>query len=266
MTNPPTGQPPDGPPPGSRPPGNGDPQPQGGPPDGPPTPPPDDGDDYVVGINNVRALPSDEPGQLNLEVETTRGTVQAFIHPCEGKTGCAVFIGGAGGGNGAVGPADEVYVRLGRELVAQGVTSVRLIYREAGEFTECVLDTLAVCSVLKGLGAQKAVIVGHSFGGAVAIKAGELAPIASAVVGMSSQRYGTQDVERLGKPLLLIHGADDQVLLPEASEDIFGRAQEPKRMVILEGAGHGLREASDDVYNLLTDYIVRAVGDAADEQ
>ena len=240
------------------PPSNGSP-----PPEGPPQPPPDDGDDYVVSIKGVRALPSEDEGQLNLEIETTRGTLRAYIHPCEGKTGCVVFVGGAAGG--VDGPANGVYLRLARDLVAQGISSLRLEYREAGEFTECVLDTLAACSVLKGLGAQRAVVVGHSFGGAVAIKAGELAPLATAVVGMSSQRFGTQDVDRLGKPLLLVHGADDQVLLAAASDDIFQRAEEPKRLVILEGTGHGLREVADDVYNLLSDYIRQAVGEAPAE-
>jgi pimeloyl-ACP methyl ester carboxylesterase len=107
------------------------------------------------------------------------------------------------------------------------------------------------------------VIVGHSFGGAVAIKAGELAPLASAVVGLSSQRYGTQTVEKLQKPLLLIHGADDDVLLPQASEDIFERAQEPKQLLILPGTGHALREVGDEVYRLLFDYISEQVGNEA---
>ena len=227
--------------------------------DGSQAPPPDDGSDYVVGIRGVRALPTDVPGELELEIQTTRGELHGVIHPCEGRGGCVVFVGGAAGG--VEGPANGVYAKLARDLVGMGVTSLRLRYREAGEFTECVLDTLAACSVLKGIGAERAVIVGHSFGGAVAIKAAELAPLATAVVGLSSQRFGTQDVERLGKSLLLIHGGADEVLLPQASQDIFERAQEPKRIVILDGNGHGLRESPDEVYELLREYIVGNVGD-----
>jgi len=217
--------------------------------------------DLTIGIRGVQALPSEEPGQLDVELETTRGAVRAHLHPREGKTGCAIFIGGAAGG--VEGPANQVYLRLSRDLIAQGVTSIRVEYRQPGEFAECVLDALVACSFLKGLGAGRAVIIGHSFGGAVAIKAAELAPLASAVVGMSSQRFGTQTVERLRKPLLLIHGADDDVLLPQASEDIFERALEPKQLVVLPGAGHSLREVPDEVYQLLFDYITEQVGDAA---
>ena len=226
---------------------------------------PDGSDDLVLSIRNVHALPGAEAGELALEIETTHGTIPGALHPCEGKSGCAIFIGGAAGGGGD-GPAGGVYLRLGRELVAEGVTSLRVGYRDPGEFNECVLDTLAACSFLKGIGAERAVIVGHSFGGAVAIKAGGLAPLATAVAALSSQRFGTAEVGSLGKPLLLVHGSADSVLLPRASEDIFERAGEPKRLVILEGAGHGLSEAADEVHSLLRDFITDAVGTAGDPE
>ena len=222
-------------------------------------------DDLVLSIRDVHARPGSEPGELALEIETSRGTIAAALHPCEGKTGCAIFIGGAVAGGGD-GPAGGVYLRLSRELVARGVSSLRIGYRDPGEFGECVLDALAACSFLKGIGAERAVIVGHSFGGAVAIKAGELAPLATAVAALSSQRFGTAEVGSLGKPLLLVHGSADSVLLPRASEDIFERAAEPKRLVILEGAGHGLSEAADEVHTLLHDFITDAVGDAGEPE
>jgi alpha/beta superfamily hydrolase len=217
-------------------------------------------EDLTLSISGVRARAGDGPGELEVELDTSRGAITVFLHPCEGKTGCAVFLSGAGGG--VKGPANEIYIRLGRELVADGVTSVRVQYREPGEFEECVLDALAACSFLKGIGAEQVVLVGHSFGGAVAVRAGELAPIATAVVAMSSQRYGTQEVEQLGKPLLLIHGSRDEVLDQAASQDIYDRAHEPKQLVLLADAGHGLAEAADEVHALLKEFIAaHATGD-----
>ena len=217
------------------------------------------GGGLALSIRGVRARPAPAPGELALEIETSRGALPASLHPREGGTGCAIFLGGAAGGGD--GPADGVYLRLARGLAARGVTSLRLGYREPGAFDECVLDALAACSFLRGIGAERAAIVGHSFGGAVAIRAGGLAPLAVAVAALAPQRFGTEAVDRLGKPLLLIHGAADRVLLPLASEDIHARAREPKRIAILEGGGHSLREVAAEVHALLAAFVAGAVGD-----
>ena len=91
-------------------------------------------------------------GEMLVELNTTRGAIEMYLQPVEGKTGCAVFIGGAGGG--VDGPANQVYVRLAQALAGQGVSSLRVRYRNAGDFEECVLDALAACSFLKGIGAE----------------------------------------------------------------------------------------------------------------
>jgi len=122
------------------------------------------------------------------------------------------------------------------------------------------MDVLAACSFLQGVGAERVVLVGHSFGGAVVIKAGQLAPLVKAVVALSPQRFGTMQVEQLGKPLLLVHGADDQVLNMAASQDIYDRALEPKRVIFLEGAGHGLREGAATLYAELEPFVLRYAG------
>lgn len=219
-------------------------------------------DDLQLSIIGLRTRPEDSaPGEMAVDLNTTRGIIETKLHPCEGKTGSAIFVGGAAGGMD--GPADRVYERLGRDLVAAGVTSLRVQWRKPGDFEECVMDALAACSFLRGIGAERAVIVGHSFGGAVAIKAGQLGDLVGAVAAMSSQRHGTQDVESLGKPLLLVHGSRDEILDRAASDDIYERARDPKELVILEGAGHGLGEASAEVYELLTGFIAQHAGDDA---
>ena len=108
---------------------------------------------------------------------------------------------------------------------------------------------------MKGIGAEKIILVGHSFGGAVVIKAAALAEAVVAVGSLSAQRFGTSEVDVLNKPLLLIHGSADDVLDKAASEDIFSRANEPKEIVIIEGAGHGLSEGAADVFGLLKNFI-----------
>lgn len=219
----------------------------------------DPDEELTLSIRGVRARQGEDPGEIDLEIETTRGTITAHFTPVQGKTGAAVFIGGAGGG--ARGPANEMYVTLAGELALAGVSTLRLEYRHPGEFEECVMDGLASCSFLKGIGAERVVIVGHSFGGAVAVKVGELAPLITAVCGLSSQRFGTFEVDRLAKPLLLVHGSKDEVLDQQASRDIYERAQEPKRLVILEGDGHRLLEHADEVRSLVAGFVLEHAGE-----
>jgi pimeloyl-ACP methyl ester carboxylesterase len=204
--------------------------------------------DVIVHIEGVSAQPTGEGERLEVSVETNHGPISALMDPCQGGTKCAIFVG-------LQGPAGGVYARLAADLVEAGVTSLRIEPRVSGELEDTVIDVLAACSLLKGLGGERAVIVGHSYAGAVAIKSGVLSPFATAVAALAPQRYGTQEVDRLGKPLLLIHGSDDTVLLPLASDDIYQRAQEPKKMVILEATGHRLLGVEDEVYTLLRDFI-----------
>ncbi|MBK1826124.1 alpha/beta hydrolase [Haloferula rosea] len=46
----------------------------------------------------------------------------------------------------------------------------------------------------------------------------------------------------LGRPYLLIHGTDDDVVPPEDSEQAFEHAAEPKKLVMVDGAGHSFEE------------------------
>tara|TARA_Y100000588_G_scaffold380424_1_gene464285 strand:- start:192 stop:914 length:723 start_codon:yes stop_codon:yes gene_type:complete len=224
----------------------------------------DASDDLTLSILGVRTAPGDLAGEMKVELNTTRGEIKTHFRPCEGTTGCVIFLGGAGGG--VAGPANRVYERITEELIAAGVSSLRVEYRQPGEFEESVVDALAGASFLKGIGAGEVVVVGHSFGGAVAIKSGELSQLITGVVAISSQRFGTQTVEKLKKPLLLIHGSKDEILDMAASEDIFQRASQPKRLEILDGAGHGLMEVADRVQDLITNFITMSVGGSNSDQ
>ena len=60
--------------------------------------------------------------------------------------------------------------------------------------------------------------------------------------------------------LLLIRGDHDTVLPHAASQDIYERARDPKRLVLLEGAGHSLRERPTGLFDELDPYLLQAVG------
>ena len=215
-------------------------------------------EDLTLSIKGVRTRLSDISDEYILELNTPRGVIISYLRAWEGKTAFVIFVGGASGT--VSGPADKVYEKIATALVKYGISSLRIEYRKPGDFAESVVDVLAGCSFMQGIGAREALLVGHSFGGAVAIKAGELSDLVKGVTAMSSQLFGTQDVHQLNKPLLLIHGDQDEILNHEASEDIFQRASNPKSLEIIKGSGHGLQEDPEAVYSLLEKFIVSVVG------
>lgn len=208
--------------------------------------------DVVVSIEGVSAVPHDIAGQYVVTLHTNHGDLEAVLVPCEGRSGCVIFIGDEG--------AEGVYRLLSQQLVDAGVSSLRLRPRVGGELFDTIVDVMAGCSFLKGIGGASAVVVGHSYAGAVAIRSGLLSPFVCAVAALAPQLVGTQGVEELGKPLLLIHGSADQVLLPLASQDIYERARSPKQLVMVDGAGHGFTGEGERLMALLRDFIAGNVG------
>ena len=217
-----------------------------------------DGDerDLELQIGNVAAHPEPD-GNLRVLIGTTRGEIRGILHPCGTEPGAAIYVGGAMGG--FEGPARDLYGRLADRLRPQ-LSGLRIHYRHAGELQECVLDVLAGVSFLRGIGAVGGIaLVGHSFGGAVVIKAGELSSQVAGVAALSPQLHGTQTVDRLRKPLLLVHGMRDTVLDHAASEDIHARAVEPKRLVLYAEADHSLNQSAADLEELLAAWLPQVV-------
>ncbi len=210
-------------------------------------------EDLTLSLHNVTAAPGPTPDSLAVVLQTSRGEIQGLFHPVQGGSGAAICAGGAMGG--LDGPAGGLFARLPGLLMPKNVSVLRLDYRQPNAFEECVLDVLAGCSFLKGIGASDAVLVGHSFGGAVVVKAGALHPLVRAVASLSPQLYGTRQVEELARPLLLVHGSADEVLDSEASEDIYRRAADPKRLVLYGDAGHSLDTVAEALDDLILSWI-----------
>ena len=193
---------------------------------------------------------SPRPGR----VDTGRGVVDTLAYPADGG-GAVVLVGGIGGGFDS--PARGLYVRLGETLPAAGVSVLRVRFRHPGDLEESVFDVRAAVSSLSGGGATRFAIVGHSFGGAVAISAGAAEPHVATVVTLSTQSYGAQAAADLDRPLLLVHGEADPVLPPGCSVAVHRIAKEPKELVVLPGTGHNLDEEADRAHDVVFEWLVR---------
>lgn len=171
-----------------------------------------------------------------------------------------VMVGGVGGGFDS--PAQDLYPRLGRHLASHGIAALQVSFRLPGELGEAVLDAGAGARFLAERGSSRVAMVGHSFGGAVAIRAGAALPEVVAVVTLATQSYGTDQVRDLaGRPILLVHGVEDDLLPAECSVQVFGRSGEPKELRLIPAARHGLHEAAEEVYRLVHGFLVERLGD-----
>ena len=208
----------------------------------------------IIGVEEDTGSGREIAGARRLKLRTTRGDIPIIVHAAETPGRAVLCISGALGGFDGPG---MLYVRLGQELPRLGITVARLNYRMPNEFGECVLDTMAGLTFLKAMRYERAALIGHSFGGAVAINAGTLAPpMVSTVIAVSSQLFGAHMVAELApRPLLLLHGTASTILPHEISERIYDRAQEPNAQAF-PGVGHRFTEAADELLETACDWLV----------
>jgi pimeloyl-ACP methyl ester carboxylesterase len=211
-------------------------------------------------IPHLRLLAVEHGAEGAVTLRTEAGGLEARLHHASGTEAAVLWLCGARGGFG--GPAGGLYPRLGGALhAAQGITSMEIAWRHPGDPRPCMLDALLALTWLGGLGLRRVVLVGHSFGGAVAISAGGIATdLVTGVAALASQTAGTQGVSRISpRPLLLMHGTADDVLPDACSRWIHSQASEPKRLVLYEGAGHRLAECREPMEAELSAWILEVL-------
>ncbi len=190
-----------------------------------------------------------------VEIAGPDGPVEARYHEAMGAQSAAVLVGGAGGGFDT--PARGLYVRLGRHLPRDRIAVLRVRFRFPGDLAEARADVLAAIEWLSARGIERVGLVGHSFGGAVAIGAAAEYGAAAVVVTLATQSFGTDAVSRLRDvPVLLLHGTDDKVLPASSSLHVYRRAGPLAELRLLEGADHRLNGAAEEVFRLARAWLV----------
>ncbi len=205
---------------------------------------------------------TETPAPSELRVPSERGPILCAYHAAPGARTAVIMVGGGDGG--LDGPAEALYPDLSSDLAASGVAALRVdfrIHQFPGDVEQCVHDVLAGLSFLTDEGVERAGLLGHSFGGAVAIEAGVRSPAVASVATLATQTAGAQRVGELApRPLLLVHGLRDRRLTPDCSRMLHEMAGEPKRLELLEEATHSLRQRREDVRRIVLDWFVETLG------
>lgn len=201
-------------------------------------------------------------GLRHVEISTMRGLLTMLWHGPRDAPDVVLTCGGAMGS--LLGPAGGLYHDLGVAFAAAGIGTVRVGYRAPGDLARCVHDLAAAADLAGRAGARRFVTVGHSFGGAVAVRAGVvLGAHCRGVVTLATQSAGCEQAAELGDtPLLLVHGTHDELLPPETSGVVQMLAGHGE-VVLCAGAGHLLTEAAADLRARLRAWIPARFGRTA---
>lgn len=195
----------------------------------------------------------DEHSRL-IEMYTFEGLLSVWWFGAPDATDVVLMVGGAAGG--VLGPGRSLHLELGRRMAADGRGAMAVDYRRPGDIDRCLLDTTAAADLAVRNGAERFCLLGHSFGGAVAIQAAiAMAGHAAGVITYATQSAGCEGASHLGDvPLLLVHGERDSILGPENSrmvQMIAGHGD----VRTYPGADHLLAEVADELFELSYDRV-----------
>ena len=203
------------------------------------------------------------PTLRHVEMYSMRGLLTVLWHEPTGvidPPAALVLCGGAMGG--LLGPADGLYHRLGIAWADRGIPVLRVSYRRPNDLDTCCIDVAAAVQLaIGGAGAQRVVVMGHSFGGAVAVRvAVGLDAMVAGVVTFATQSAGCEVAGGLaGRPFLLFHGDRDEILSPEAS-DMVQMIAGTGEVVRLPGDGHLLARSGDAMWERLEAWLPEVLG------
>lgn len=205
----------------------------------------------MIAIQDVEVA----PGFAHVEVFTLHGLLTILWHGPRDAAGAVLMGGGAMGGT--LGPADGLYHDLGVAFATQGIGTLRIGYRKPNDLERCTLDMVAAADLAGRAGARRFVTMGHSFGGAIAVRAGiMLGEHAAGVVTLATQSAGCEMAAALGgTPLLLFHGDRDELLPVFSSEMVHSLAGSHGELVVLPNTGHLMTQAGDILRERITEWV-----------
>ena len=195
----------------------------------------------------------------HVEIYGPHGLLTWFVHRADDVRAAIVTCGGAIGG--VLGPGHGLYHVLGERWRERGVNTYRVGYRIPNDLDRCAHDVACAVETAIADGAERVVVMGHSFGGAAVIRAAVVQQDeVTGVVTFATQSGGCEVAGALhGRPLLLFHGDRDEILGMENSEMVRMLAGSGE-VVILPNDGHLLGKSDDAIVDRLDAWLPDVLG------
>lgn len=202
---------------------------------------------------NIDSMPLEKEGVLRSS-KFSRNVKYKYLH-VPGNIGTIVTIGGTGGG--FYGPSN-IYDDLAINVDKLKLSLLRIdVFPDHMEGT---INLMIGLSYLTKIGNNKPIVlIGWSMGGASIIQAAKIIQENNmfeikGLITLAGQSYGADPVSKLNNtPIYILHGTEDKCMGPIVAKSIYKMANEPKELVLLEGASHWMVERFDTlkltVYN-----------------
>ena len=111
------------------------------------------------------------PGLDHIEIYTPQGLLSVFVHAAQdGHVPKAAIVACGGAMGGVLGPGHALFHQLGTTWPDRGVSVYRVGYRIPNDLDRCAHDVACAVEMAVEAGAERVVVMGHSFGGAVAVR------------------------------------------------------------------------------------------------
>jgi pimeloyl-ACP methyl ester carboxylesterase len=218
-----------------------------------------DDDGYEPPLRALGVIAAQEvtiaPGLDHLELYTMEGLLTVFWHGDHDAERVVLACGGAMGG--LLGPAEGLYQDLGVALAEAGIGLMRVGWRRPNDLERCTLDLTAAADLASRRGARSFITMGHSFGGAIAVRTGlMLDRHCAGIIGLATQSAGCEMADALDPevPLILFHGDRDEILPAMASEMVRMIAGHGE-LVVLPGTGHLMSESGPAIRERLLAWV-----------
>jgi len=163
---------------------------------------------------------------------------------------------------------NKVVFRAMKALNAAGFPVLRFNFRgvgaSAGEHDEGrgeMADTRVALDYLSTRFNLPIIFAGFSFGAGIGVRAAVAHPrvagliLIGAPVNAAGRQYTYEVLEADSHPKLMISGDRDQFTTPEQLQQIFSKAGEPKRLVVVPGADHFFSGHLDALGNAVSSWL-----------